>query len=173
MKKTLLLLLTFTAAALLAAVPETMTLVKDKKVQFQVVIPDNADWPTKLAAEDIVNVVREAYGSRANIVTEKQLAAKKSNLINIHLGWSKYTQKFEKEIPKPYGFLVKFVDEKNMMIGGRLLVKDNYNTLDGATYFLEKFLDMRILMPYSAIFLVLSATTLCLVSATNKNKTDE
>ncbi len=147
MKKILLLVLLGLSAAVLAAVPETVTLVKNNKVQFQVVIPDKPDWPTKLAAEDIVNVVREAYSNRANIVTESQLAATQGNLINIHMGWSKYTRQFEKEMPKPYGFLVKFVDEKNIVIGGRLLVKDNYNTLDGATYFLEKFLGMRILMP--------------------------
>ena len=147
MKKLLLLALLTLSAAVMAAVPESVTLVKNKKAQFQVVIPEKADWPTKLAAEDLVNMVREAYNVRASIISENQLAAKKSDLINIHLGWSKYTQKFEKEMPKPYGFLVKFVDEKNMIIGGRLLVKDNYNTLDGVTYFLEKFLDMRILMP--------------------------
>ncbi|MBE6403694.1 MAG: DUF4838 domain-containing protein [Lentisphaerae bacterium] len=147
MKKILLLVLLGLSAAVLAAVPETVTLVKNNKVQFQVVIPDKPDWPTKLAAEDIVNVVREAYRSRANIIPESKLASAKGNLINIHMGWSKYTRQFEKEMPKPYGFLVKFVDDKNIVIGGRLLVKDNYNTLDGATYFLEKFLGMRILMP--------------------------
>ncbi|MBR7145567.1 MAG: DUF4838 domain-containing protein [Lentisphaeria bacterium] len=147
MKKILLLVLLGLSAAVLAAVPETVTLVKNNKVQFQVVIPDKPDWPTKLAAEDIVNVVREAYKSRANIISESKLASTKGNLINIHMGWSKYTQQFEKEMPNPYGFLVKFVDDKNIVIGGRLLVKDNYNTLDGATYFLEKFLGMRIIMP--------------------------
>ena len=76
MKKTLLLLLAFAAASVFAAVPETMTLVKNKKAMFQVVIPEKADWPTKLAAEDLVNVVREAYNARGSIITEKQLAAK-------------------------------------------------------------------------------------------------
>ena len=147
MKKLLLLALLTISAAVMAAVPESVTLVKNKKAQFQVVIPEKADWPTKLAANDLVDMVREAYNVRANIVSENQLAGKKSDLINIHLGWSKYTQQFEKEMPKPYGFLVKFVDEKNMIIGGRMLVANNYNTLDGVTYFLEKFLDMRILMP--------------------------
>ncbi len=147
MKKFLLLVLMTFAAAVFAAMPETLTLVKDKKVQFRVVIPDNPDWPTKLAADDLVNYTREVFSSRAKIVPESKLAAEKADLINIHLGWSKYTQKFEKEMPKPYGFLVKFVDEKNIVIGGRLLVKDNYNTLDGVIYFLEKYLGLRILMP--------------------------
>ena len=147
MKKLLLLALAFLSAAAFAAMPETVTLVKNKKVQFRVVTPDNPDWPTKLAADDLVNYVREVFSSRAKIVPESKLAAEKENLINIHLGWSKYTRKFESEMPKPYGFLVKFVDEKNIVIGGRLLVKDNYNTLDGVIYFLEKYLGLRILMP--------------------------
>ena len=147
MKKLLLLFCAFAALTGFSAVPETFTLVKNNKVQFQVVIPDKPDWPTKLAANDLVNRVRDAGGSRANIIPESKLASAKGNLINIHIGWSKYTRQFEKEMPKPYGFLVKFVDEKNIVIGGRLLVKDNYNTLDGVTRFLEKFLNMRIIMP--------------------------
>lgn len=147
MKKLLCLSLALAAAVLSAAVPESLTLVSEGKARFRVVVPDKADWPTKLAAEDIVRCVREAYNARAGIVEESKLAGEKEELINIHLGWSEFTRQFESEMPRPYGYLVKFADEKNIAIGGRLLVKDNYNTLDGVTYFLEKFLGIYIIMP--------------------------
>ena len=148
MKKSFLfLLISLAAAVLTAAAPATMTLTAGKKANFRVVTPDKPDWPTKLAADDIVRCVREAAGARVKIVPESKLAAEKEDLINFYVGLGKFTEQFRNEMPEPYGCIIKFPNAKTIVIAGRLLVKDNYNTLDGVTYFLEKNLGVYNLMP--------------------------
>ncbi|MBO4490689.1 MAG: DUF4838 domain-containing protein [Lentisphaeria bacterium] len=148
MKKSILLLLSLLPALFVfAEPPESMTLVSGGKADFRVVVPDNPDWPTKLAADDIARCVREATGAPVKIVPESKLADEKEERIDFYVGLGKFTEKFLDEMPKPYGYIIKFPDAKTIVIAGRLLLKDNYNTLDGVTYFLEKNLGVYNLMP--------------------------
>ncbi len=126
---------------------ETMTLVSNGKACFRVVVPDKADWPTKLAGEDIVRCVKEATGAKARMVAESKLPEEKEDLINLYVGLGKYTAAFLDAMPNPYGYLIDYPDTKTIIITGRFLVEFNYNTLDGVTYFLEKELGVYNLMP--------------------------
>ena len=148
MKKSILLLLSLLPALFVSAEPpESMTLVSGGKANFRVVTPDDPDWPTKLAADDIARCVAEATGAQVKIVPESKLADEKEERINFYVGLGKFTEKFLDAMPKPYGYIIRFPDAQTIVIAGRLLLKDNYNTLDGVTYFLEKNLGVYNLMP--------------------------
>ena len=148
MKKTILLLLSLlTPLFTFAEPPESITLVSGGKADFRVVVPDDPDWPTKLAADDIARCVAEATGAQVKIVPESKLADEKEERIDFYVGLGKFTEKFLDEMPKPYGYIIRFPDAKTIVIAGRLLLKDNYNTLDGVTQFLEKELGVYNLMP--------------------------
>ncbi len=146
----LTLLFGFFAGALAAAappVPDEMTLVKDGRAKFRIVTIDNPPRELKVGIDAIKKLVGESTDAGIDAISESKLAAAPRGFINLHVGWTDYVQRQGLDFPRPYGFLIHFVDAENIIAAGFPAEGDCFNSIDAASCFLETFLGVRYLMP--------------------------
>lgn len=136
------------AAGVAAETPETMTLVRDGKACFRIVTVDRPSRELQQGLDDLVRFTRESTGAKAETVPESKFdPAAGGATISLHVGLTDYVKKRNPDLPRPYGFLIHFVDDQNIVIAGVRAEGADFNTLDGISCFLETFLGVRFLMP--------------------------
>jgi len=123
---------------------KNITLVKNKKAFFRIVVAENPGRWLSFAANDLSAYIFKSTGAKLEIVTNK---IKEDGLGNIHLGETDYVKKLNLELPKQQGFVIKFPDSKNIVIIGPPMESSNLNTSYGASYFLRTYLGIRWLFP--------------------------
>ena len=129
------------------AASDEMVLVKDHKANFRIVCTDKLSTEMRVAVDAIIGLTRQSTGAEVDWIGESKLAAADKNMINLHLGMTEYVKKANLDLPKPAGFVIKFVDDKNVILAGYPAENDVFNSIDAASYFLEYFMGVRFLMP--------------------------
>ena len=146
-KKIFLLCIACTLNCSGAIAAEKMVLVKDREARFRIVCADKPSKELQVAVDAIINLTRQATGAEAKWIGESNLAGAKEDFINLHLGLTEYVRNADLDFPRPAGFVIKFVDEKNVILAGYPAENDVFNSIDAASYFLEHFMGVRFLMP--------------------------
>lgn len=134
-------------AASAAPVPEQMVLVKNNVARFRIVCVDKPSVELRVAVNAIIDMTRQATGAEVDWIGESKLASADKNMINLHLGMTDFVRKANLNLPKPAGFVIRFVDDKNVILAGYPSENDVFNSIDAASHFLEHFMKVRFLMP--------------------------
>ena len=131
-----------TATACLAAEP--IRLVEDGKPRATVVIPAQPDEQIKLAAELLVDYVKQSSGAELAIVEEADPKAK-GLPVAIYVGPCDYVEGLGLQLDQldDDGFVIRGVDPGHLVIAG----PTPYGTEFGVCELLERYLGVRWLMP--------------------------
>ncbi len=128
--------------------PETMTLVQNGQACFRIITVDKATRELQQGLDDLATFTFISTGAKVEIVPESKFSPAENNtMINLHVGLTEYVKQLKLDLPHPYGFLIHFADNNNIVIAGKQVEGAHFNTMDGVSFFLETFLGVRFLMP--------------------------